>query len=855
MSDQSTIDLLIADAYRDASLHGVDMRSLAADVESMAPALRTPHALGTQWRAITSSIAARHPDDALTSVLVTLRERLFRNDLAERLAQIDDLAAHSPADAERHWTATLADAAVELWSVAVREVGGWAEGRPFLDSDLGAQARAAAELFDARRYPETWDLLHRLAHDERIGASTRLDLHHLLAQIAVYRLDDVATWRAVYADAAAIDGGDPRLLMMEADLEGKRSEWATTDGGRASHLATAEHLLDQADASPRLDDDDRGLLHERRGDLRVRAATLALGAGDQARVEDEWARAEEHYRDAMAVAPWSVGHVSSLAAQLVRSGARPHDAEVAQLTGLAHLMVPATNATNAETMIAAALFEVGRIDEASELFGQVLEIAPGNIDAIQAYAALLLATDQDVVGWLADVEARLPGTYEVAQAQAWIAESQQRYGDAEAHYLTALERRPRAEPSIRADLAWVLQQRGEGARATAEAIAACQLLIERDDRDSPAIVPATARLLDASDVLVEQGEIEQALAHLDTVSELRGPSFDADLRNRRGVAFHSLQRFDDAIIEYRLSTEHDPAAAVVWDNLSLALRQTGDFDGAADAVERASALTGDEDARRASLAAIANLRGNAAVARSDQASAAAAYREAVTHAPADPVILSNLAQVLLEDATHETIEANVDEAVDVLQRAVEHGGETYEDDLRWARRARDVAHLLGGWVLLAKPPARLRAVMPRDLVPLIADADGSVLASVDQRLEDSTTDVGYGLGRSGVIFSVGPTAGPTTVRITINGRNWRDVELHDDAQPIVDAIDELTVERADAFVGPDQVAGLVARAGRLDLADATDDPGRFADLIRALRAGAGRGATLDSVIPQQAAKL
>ncbi len=847
MSDPLALDELVADLYREASLRGADMRAFAGDVESLVRALREPESLAAPWKAVNAMIAARHPDSLHTELLVSLREGVVRLQLDAHRAHIDRVARTSPADAEGAWVALLGEATAELWAVVIREVGEWADDRPFLDHGLGRCGRDASAHLDARRYADTWPLLDRLAHDDRIGAPVRADLLALLGQIAVFRMDDVPAWQDVFAEAQEIDRDDPRLLMAQADLEAKRSEWATTDEGRVVHLDEADRLLETADASSRLRPDDHGLVLERWGDLRVKRATHAQRSGRPDQVDKEWARAQELYRSAISVAPWAVSHVSSLIAQLVRAGAPADDGEVVRLVDLVHLIEPTPTGTIAETAIAAGLFESGRTDDARDAFRQVLDRDPANIDAIEAYGALLLAAGQDAPGWLAGAEERSPGTFEVAQAQAWIAESQGRYDDAEAHYLTALERRPRAEPAIRADLAWVYQQRGDTAAAAAEAVTACALLVERQDRDSPAIVPATARLLDASDRLLDGGELDEALGHLDTVLSLRGPSFAVEHRNRRGVAFFAARRLDEAIEEYRRAIELDERAAVVWENLGLALRIANDLDGARDAVEHAFSLNGDTAARDAALAAIANIRGNTAAAANDYGAAIASYRDAVALAPDDPVILANLAAALLEQADDDTISAHLDEAVALLERSTANGG-AYEEHLRWARRGQEVADLLGGFVLTARSPARVRVHLPEGLVPVFADGTGTLAPSVSARLGQLSGDVGYGIKGASVLLSRGSTTGPSTARLTLNGQTWTEVEVHGDAEPVLSAVERAFSERPDAFIGPDETAAVVAGSDRADLAERLDDPDRFVALIRDLRLGAGPGARLDDAV-------
>lgn len=138
---------------------------------------------------------------------------------------------------------------------------------------------------------------------------------------------------------------------------------------------------------------------------------------------------------------------------------------------------------------------------------------------------------------------------------------------------------------------------------------------------------------------------------------------DASSRLAR-LGAHLAQQADDyaqAVALYRLIVQRDPKDWASWNNLGNALGPTGDFDGAAEALQRAAALAPDAQPIRANL-------GNALIDAGRYAEAEAVLRQAAADFPTDVTPLLALFTLLKEsgreDEAYETITAAAQRAPD-----------------------------------------------------------------------------------------------------------------------------------------------------------------------------------------------
>jgi tetratricopeptide (TPR) repeat protein len=79
---------------------------------------------------------------------------------------------------------------------------------------------------------------------------------------------------------------------------------------------------------------------------------------------------------------------------------------------------------------------------------------------------------------------------------------------------------------------------------------------------------------------------------------------DARALYKEGFRHFTEDELDEAIACYRHAVEQDPALAIAWNGLSLALRDHGDLDGAIEAGKRLAALEPDEPLSHTNLSVL-----------------------------------------------------------------------------------------------------------------------------------------------------------------------------------------------------------------------------------------------------------
>jgi tetratricopeptide (TPR) repeat protein len=640
----AALNTLVANAYRDASLAGLNMRTLAEDLESVRQQVCESYDIVEPWHAVNTLIANRHPDGPYTRHLIELRDDVLRSQVSTSLAELDALATTDPTSARGQWVRLLGQALTDLWASVIADLGQWMAQQAALDSDFGRQASEAAHWMDTDRWVESMPFIERVCGDADTPANVRFDLSIHLAEIALFRLEDVPTFRRWLDAAARLRPSDPDIPRHLSDLAAKRSDWADSDDERNALLDQVAAHLDESDALAKQLGERGGETLRRRADLQAKLVALAERGGNALPATETGPGAEFYYREAVAQDPWNAVNVTALAGYLLRTRVPPSDPEVARLSQLAPMLEP-NDAAETLTELGSALVDSGHVDEAEQFYQQALGIEPDNLDAIMGFGVLLQSRGdlEGAASWLAGAEERCPESFELARARAWVAESQERWQESIAHLQRAQDLRPGAEAIVRADLAWLNAQLGQLDEAERHAASACRALMDSGDTEGPALVPATNRLLDVVERFSGADDPSRALGYLDIVRELRGVPFEADYRNRRGTVLYRAVLYDQAAAEYRLAIAADPGSALYFRNLSNALFLIDDLDGAQDACESAFRIDGDTAEHDDVLSSLSNRRGNIAFERGDFVEAVTHYREAVRLLPTDAVLQSNLA--------------------------------------------------------------------------------------------------------------------------------------------------------------------------------------------------------------------
>jgi len=90
---------------------------------------------------------------------------------------------------------------------------------------------------------------------------------------------------------------------------------------------------------------------------------------------------------------------------------------------------------------------------------------------------------------------------------------------------------------------------------------------------------------------------------------------------KQGFSAFASGDTDAAIAKYREALQADPALAIAWNGLSLALRKAGDVDGALDAARRLIELEPEDALSHTNLSILLQIKGMIAEAEDAKAQA------------------------------------------------------------------------------------------------------------------------------------------------------------------------------------------------------------------------------------------
>jgi predicted O-linked N-acetylglucosamine transferase (SPINDLY family) len=354
-----------------------------------------------------------------------------------------------------------------------------------------------------------------------------------------------------------------------------------------------------------------------------------------------------------------------------------------------------TSTGNIQQTLSTALVahEAGRIDEAAQLYGQVLQANPAQFDALQMLGLL-----QAQAGHGAEAEALLRRAIAVDGSSAIlhfnlgnVLNELGRLNEAIAAYEAALVRDPGfAEATIYRAVLLGLSDR------TNDALAALDALLARG--------PNAEALYNRANIFKRLGQHEQALADYDHALSVRPDFVEAwfnrgnlildlgrpddalasydnglatspgnlDLLNNRGSALLALDRADEALAAFDVVAAEAPDFADVHYNRGNALAKLKRPDEALAGYEQALTLNPD-------YAAAAYNRGNVMVGLRQNDEALASFDYAIRCRPDYAEARYARSQALIQDAKYER-------AIADLEWLLAHGGyEHLKGDLHYAR--------------------------------------------------------------------------------------------------------------------------------------------------------------------------
>jgi tetratricopeptide (TPR) repeat protein len=310
------------------------------------------------------------------------------------------------------------------------------------------------------------------------------------------------------------------------------------------------------------------------------------------------------------------------------------------LPDAAETVAPADTASELELAItdglraAMSMFQQGQLNEAQTLYGEILNVRPDNVEALQMLGVIALKWGGHDIA--ADLFSRaLAVDPAIPEAHSNLGFALQNCGQVEravAHYRTALQLKPGfVDALLNLGNALRLQNNiDEAVRCYREAIGF-----------SPANALAHNNLATA---LYQQGNFEEAVGAYKTAISLK-PDY-AQAMNNLGLALHDQGKLDDAIAQFEQALALSPNLAEAHFNLANTLKAQGNPGAAVERYERAISI----DPNYAD--AYVNL-GNTLKDMDRKPEAIALYEHALQVRPNDPDIHNNLGLLLQNQGRHE----------------------------------------------------------------------------------------------------------------------------------------------------------------------------------------------------------
>ncbi|WP_298369113.1 FkbM family methyltransferase [Azospirillum sp.] len=235
-------------------------------------------------------------------------------------------------------------------------------------------------------------------------------------------------------------------------------------------------------------------------------------------------------------------------------------------------------ATLAEAL-AAALdhHSAGRLTEAAILYRRILDVAPGQPDALHLLGVLTgqLGETDKAVALIQSAIAANPGAPDCRINLADLLRRAGRLPQAARHYADALALAPQREDAL-ASLALTAARLGSNSDDPAKAVGWYRLAL--------AIRPDFADVLGNLTALAERDDRMTALSR---IIHLRP---DADALLARAIHHHGQTRIADALADLRAALALAPDRSDLWHDLGRWRHETEDYHAAASALERAAAL-------------------------------------------------------------------------------------------------------------------------------------------------------------------------------------------------------------------------------------------------------------------------
>jgi type III secretory pathway component EscV/tetratricopeptide (TPR) repeat protein len=568
-----------------------------------------------RYRAISAQIVAT--DNVEWQRLLTqLRDEFETKALATKIGEIEQMFARSHDEGWNSWLRGLGEALSRFrHSFAM---GLCRHGFPFDASreqtmkELGRAVECARQ----SRWEEAYEELVYLSTQEALPAPTRARLIAVRGQIELFRFGNPAKARPLFEEAAAIAPEDGWILASLGDY------WQGEQNA-AKAVALYQRAMEVAPDDP----------------------TGYVGMGDGCEKQGHVDEAEAWYRKAIALAGGdSLGYVRLLSVVGRPTNLTAHEDEFLTLLKKA-IAVDPEGEYDVYLSAGGYYLAAARPSEARAWYQKAIRLES---DWPRGYTEL--AEFAKTQGNLEEAETLCRKAIEVASdcPTAYLVlrklyEEQSRWAEALSVY-EAFPQRPRQWVSFaRASIGRMQAKLGnyeEAARVLRDALHEELIADETPTQAERALEEI------AEDAYKQRSDTESAIRIYDEILQAVGTRYTGKYHNLLGNLHYFFDHYQPAIDEYRKAIAAAPENAAYHRYLSTAYGSLGEYDHAAEELDRAFRIDHDEKLLHAGKASLANSRGNRAFENSAYAEAVKYYTKAVESDSSDAVYHTNLAGAL-----------------------------------------------------------------------------------------------------------------------------------------------------------------------------------------------------------------
>lgn len=713
---------LIADAYREAAMSGVNMRSATDVLEAVRTTLAEEPNYLKAWEQLDNYIG-RTLDKRLRQVVANVRDRFVGEVIKGEIARLHQSLSDNQEQGFDEWLRTHAEALAN-WRMLLAKALCEAP-LPFPTSvvPIVEKIGRATNLVVEERWPDTFAMFRYLSQQEAIPREHRAQLLVVAGEIEIYQLRRLAFGKKLLDEAQELAPEEPRVFAGQGEYCLQKQQFEEASG----YFQKVIERLPQS-------------------------AHGYVLMGDYYEEQHKFERAEEAYQNAIRTAP---GETASYA-RLLRMYGNPerfttYETRLLPLVETASVIDPLIEYTMLLDL-GNAYQQSGRNDEAHSWYDKAIQLNRNRQGAYvsKGYAYLEQKMFEDARAMFAKAIEVAPESTDGYWGLYFMHDQRQEWREAADAYESSLLR----SPLITGNISHLLDDKS--VPATFDEL---KNYLFETLRSEPEDASTLNTLTTLADLYKKDGRVADALHVYEKIREAKGADYEADYQNLVGNTKYSLKDYQGAVEAYTAAINANPSDTVFHTNLSLAYQGLKQWGQARAALSAVKAVKGEEnyDTYVDKMADLWNTEGNDYFSQGKYEEAIERYSQAIDFDDKEAVYYSNkgLAWERLWPVKREM--QVLQNAKAALQRAIALApdNQQYQNRLGGLEGQLRMAKIYGPQIAGKTPTVTPLAMeMASDLVPFVANADGELLAEVQaltealrKRIADS-----FGVRASGVRF-------------------------------------------------------------------------------------------------------